>query len=130
MRLVESGSFDGNAGRAGGRLGFDDDLHVLPERHEKVHQALDGKAIQFVIQKGGDLRLVDAERSCDLSLGEPLSFDNQVEGGSQPGLGVEFRRIRQSHVSKDVAAAANDLFSVALSHISPRNPSAPTSDAL
>jgi len=104
------GGFDGNAGSAGGWLGLDDNFYVLPECYEKVHQALDGKAFQFVIQEGGDLRLINAKRSRDLSLGEPPLFDNQVEGGSQPGLGVELRRIRQSHVRKDVAAAANHLF--------------------
>ena len=92
--MAESGGFDGNAGRAGGWLGLDDDLYVLPECHKKAHQALDGKTFQFVIQEGGDLRLVDAERDGDLSLGETLMFDNQVEGGAMPGLGVEFRRIR------------------------------------
>ena len=58
----------------------------------------------------GDLRLVDFKHSRDFSLVEPLSLDNLVEWGQQPGLGVEFCRIRQSHVSKDIAAAANDSF--------------------
>jgi hypothetical protein len=109
-RREKSGGFDGDAGSAGGWLGLDDNLYVLPERYEKVHQALDGKAFELVIQEGGDLRLINLKRSRDLSLGEPLPRDNQIEGGSQTGLGVELRRIWQSHVRKDVAAAANDLF--------------------
>jgi len=112
---TESGGFDGNAGETGMRLGLDDDLHVLPECHEKVHQALDGKAFQLVMQECRDLGLVDAERGCNLRLGEPLPLDNQVQGCSQPGLGVEFRRIRQSHIGKNVDA---------------RNPVLPTSNAL
>ena len=47
MMLAESGGFDGNTGETGMRLGLDDDLHVLAECHEKVHQALDGKAFQL-----------------------------------------------------------------------------------
>jgi len=67
MRFAESGGFDGNAGETGMRLGLDDDLHVLAECHEKVHQALDGKAFQLVIQECRDLGLVDAEHGRDLT---------------------------------------------------------------
>jgi hypothetical protein len=48
--FAESGGFDGNAGETGMRLGLDDDLHVQAECHEKVHQALDGKASQYVMK--------------------------------------------------------------------------------
>ena len=95
-----------------------------------MHQALYGKAFQLIMQECRDLGLVDAERGCNLRLGEPLPLDNQVQGGSQPGLGVEFRRIRQSHIGKDVAAAADDLFRDDSSHIFPRNPAVPASNAL
>ena len=92
------------------RLGLDDDLHVLAECHEKVHQALDGKSFQLVMQECRDLGLVNAERGCNLRLAELLPLDNQVQGGPQPGLGVEFHRIRQTHIGKNAAAAADDLF--------------------
>jgi hypothetical protein len=75
----KSDSFDGNASTVVGWLGFEDDLYIAPECHEKMHQALDRKAFQAVIQKVGNLRLVDAKRGSDLSLGEPLPFDNLLD---------------------------------------------------
>src|ERR1039458_3039473 len=55
---------------------------------------------------------------------EPLPFDNQVEGGTKPGLRIEFRRIRQTYIGKHVAAALDHLILGAFSHASPRNPAA------
>jgi hypothetical protein len=62
MTIAESGGFDDNADGARARLGLDDDLHVLPECSEKVHQALGGKAFKLVMQERGELtfhRLAD-----------------------------------------------------------------------
>jgi hypothetical protein len=47
MMFAGTCGFDSNAGGTRARLGLDDDLHVLPECHEKVHQALEGKAFQL-----------------------------------------------------------------------------------
>ena len=35
MMLAESGGFDGNPSETGVRLGFDDNLHILPKRTRK-----------------------------------------------------------------------------------------------
>jgi len=57
------------------------------------------------MQKSRHLWLVDAERVCDLSLSESLAFDNPIEGGAKPGLGVEFGRVWQTQVGKDISTA-------------------------
>ena len=113
--VAESGGFDGDAGGTGTGPGFDEDFHVLSECHEKVHEALDGEALQLLIRERRDLRLVDAKRGGDRGLGEPLPFDNPIEGGTKPGLGVEFGRIGQAQIGKHVAAAADHLICCALS---------------
>lgn len=47
-----------------------------------------------------------------------------VEGGAKPGFGIEFRRIRQTYIGKDVAAAADHSFRFTLSYVLPlRQPS-------
>ena len=81
------------------------------------------------MEQGGNLRLVDAQRGGDLGLSEPLPLDNAVEGGAEPGLGVEFSGIRQAKIGKDVAAALDHLICLGFSHVSPRNPAVPASNA-
>ena len=47
-----------------------------------------------------------------------------VEGGAKRGLSVEFRRIWQTHIGKDVAAAADHSSCFTLSYVLPlRQPS-------
>jgi hypothetical protein len=65
--LAGSGCADGDAGGTGPGLSFHYDLNVLPESDQKAHQPFHGEAFQFVVQQGGDLRLVDAERGRDLT---------------------------------------------------------------
>jgi hypothetical protein len=52
---VGSGSLHEDSSGAGTRLGFDLNFHILPERQEKTHPALDRNAFQFVMQQCGDL---------------------------------------------------------------------------
>jgi hypothetical protein len=114
---ARSGGFDGDAGRTGAGLGFDENLYVVPECYEKVHQPFDRETFQFVMEESRDLRLVDSERCGDLSLSEPLSLDNPVESGTKPGLSVEFSGIWKSKIGKDVAAAADHLIGCGFSHV-------------
>jgi hypothetical protein len=104
----KSNYFDGNTGKAVGWLGFEDDLYIMPECHEKMHQVLDRKVFQPLIQKAGSLRLLDAKRGSNLRSGEPLPFDNLVEDSPQVDPGIEFFHIRESHIRDGVAATAND----------------------
>jgi len=47
-----------------------------------------------------------------------------VESGAKPGFCVEFRRIRQNYIGKDVSAAADHSFRFTLSYVLPlRQPS-------
>jgi hypothetical protein len=46
-----------------------------------------------------------------------LPLDIQVKGGSQPGLGIEFRSIRLTHIGRNVAAAADDLLCDAITRL-------------
>jgi hypothetical protein len=55
---------------------------------EEAHEALDGVAIEFKVQQGGDFRLRDAEGRRDFGLGEALLLDDAADGGSETGFGL------------------------------------------
>jgi hypothetical protein len=86
---------------------------------EEPHEALDGIALQFVVEQGGDFWLADAERRRDFGLREALLFDDAAEGGSETGFGVEFGCVGEFEVGEDVAGGGGDFL---FSHFFPRSP--------
>jgi len=93
----------------------------MAERDKKMHEALDREAFEFVVEKRGDFRLVDAKFSGNLRLGEPLAFDNPVDSGAESSFGLEFNCIGQPQIGEDVAAARGNPICFDSIHISLRN---------
>ena len=57
------------------------------------------------MQQGGDLGLIDLERSRDFGLGKSASFHNPIDRGPEAGFGVELSSVGQAHIRKNIAAA-------------------------
>jgi hypothetical protein len=72
-------------------------LDVVSQGDEEAHEALDGVAIEFKVQQGGDFRLRDAEGRRDFGLGEALLLDDAADGGSETGFGLASGRLRSAN---------------------------------
>ena len=66
--------------------GPDDNLHILSERGEEVHEALDGKGSGAVAHQCGNVRLLDAENLSRFRLLEAALLDEAVDLQSEFGL--------------------------------------------
>jgi hypothetical protein len=82
-----------------------DDLHVLAERREEVHEAFDGKGAGTVAHQCGNVGLLDAENLSRFRLLEAAALDEAVD------LQGKFRfqqlplRMRQAKVGENISAA-------------------------
>ena len=63
-----------------------DDFHVLAERGEEVHEALDGKGARAVAHQRRDVRLLDAENFSGFRLLQAALLDQAVDLQGEPGL--------------------------------------------
>lgn len=84
----------------------DDDLHVLPKRCQRLHEALQRNAPKLVIPDRGDLRLGHAEQLRCVGLSETAALNDVVDLLGQDSLGGELFGIPESKVSEDVIRAA------------------------
>jgi hypothetical protein len=85
MRLrQESGCVHGDAGGTGAGFGADHNFDVVSQGDEEAHEALDGIAVELVVEQGRDFWLRDAEGRRDFGLGEALLFHDAANGGREP----------------------------------------------
>jgi len=82
-----------------------DDLHVLAERGEEVHEAFDGKGGGAVAHQCGNVRLLDAENLSRVRLLEAASLDEAVDLQGEFGLQQFLLRMGQAKVGENIAAA-------------------------
>jgi len=97
----------------GGPYGY---LDILPERGEKIHEALDRKGPGLAPHQRGDMRLLDAEDLARLRLCEAALLDQPVDAQRKVSLKLLAFGVRKSQVGKDVAAALLDLDLASLFH--------------
>ena len=73
----------------------DDDLHVLPKRRQRLHEALQRNAPKLVIPDRGNLRLGYAEQLRCVGLSETAVLNDVVDLLRQDSLGGDRREPRR-----------------------------------
>ena len=102
----ESGCANRDPGRPGSRFRFHDNLDILAEGELKTASVTrPKKTLKLIMQQGGDLGLIDFERSRGSRPGKVRVVRLPVDRSSEAGFGVELSRIGQPHISKDIPAA-------------------------
>src|SRR5262249_31745038 len=81
------------------------DLYVVPERGQYAHQAVAREIRQSIVQKGGDLRLIDAHTFRRRGLGQPRPLDDLANMGGQLSLGQLLLGGGKAEIGEDVAAS-------------------------
>jgi len=94
------------------------DLNVLAEGGQKIHKALDREVARLPTHQRRDVGLFDAKYPSSRHLGESATLDDPVDFEREPGLELLTFRIGKAEVSKDIAAALFDQYSVILPHLS------------
>src|SRR5262245_18261687 len=120
------------AGLARSRLAADDDLDVLIERRQEVHQAFHGEACQLVVTERRNLGLRNSQHLGCICLREFPLFKYLIQRIGEAQLGLTLGCVWEPQVGEYVAATAGDRlspFSVSACHSAPRNLSRRSSGA-
>jgi hypothetical protein len=94
-----------SGGFPGPRLSPNNDLDVLPQRSQQVHQASDRIAGQLVVVQSRDLRLREAEQSGGFSLRKLPLPENLVQCVRESQLGLPFIGIKEREISEHILGA-------------------------
>jgi len=88
----------------------DDNLDFLVQRIEEAEQPVRRESLQSAPEKGGNPRLVCAQDTCGLLLGELALLDEFADAIGNLRFDVEFLSVRQLQVLEDVLPALTDGF--------------------
>lgn len=112
------------------RLSTNNDLDVLVERRQQVHQAFDRETRELVVAECGDFRLRHSQHLRGLGLRQLALFDHLIECIRQAQFCLSLGRIRIPNIRKNALAAANDpgfVISVSACYRDPRSLFGPSS---
>ena len=106
-----------------------DDLDVLVECGQQVHQAFDREARKLVVAQRRDLWLRQSQHLGRLCLDELPCVEQLVQGICQAQFRLTFHGVREPEIGEHVPGAAGDRFlwfSASVCHSAPRGPSVPS----
>src|SRR5690242_15007336 len=95
------------------RLVRDNDLHVMIQRGQGRHQALEGDFCQLIVLQGGNLWLAHAKEPTRGISSEVPVLENLIQRVRQPQLRLATRGVGEAKISEHVSSASSDWFSPA-----------------
>src|SRR5579859_6210635 len=85
-----------------------DDLNVASQPPEKVHQPLDGEAIQPIARKRRYFGLVDSQFARSARLGKTALRKDVVNGHGEPHLSLFLLGVRKAEIGENISGTLED----------------------